>query len=342
MRLVVRQTLPRAEIVHYADDRQLITSRGGLVTVRRGGRTGRVRLPTAPSRRLLGALRLTRRLLRLDKCNVAPTPDGGLIAIYQRRAWRVEPDGAVRETLSLRQCRNVLHQSLVRTPSGRWFFGEYGRNPERGPVPVYRSDDEGRSWQVVFTFPAGAIRHVHGCYWDPVEERVWVCTGDFEGECHLLVADEDFAAVEWLGDGSQVWRACRVFFTATHVAWLMDSEREPSRAVRLDRGTRRIACGQALPGPVWYAKRLSDGCYVAATAAEQGPAVRGDCAHVLASVDLERWEEVGRFRHDGWPRPLFKNGVVGFADGGQTSAGFYVFGEALRSLEGRGALCALA
>jgi hypothetical protein len=208
-------------------------------------------------------------------------------------------------------------------------------------VPVYRSLDRGRSWAKVFVFPRGRIRHVHGCHWDPVEQKIWVFTGDFQDECHVLCADREFRNVEWIGDGQQAFRACNAFFEKDAVHWIMDSQLEASFHVRLDRRTRSIEKRTAFPGPVWYSKRLSDGLYLATTAQEVGPGVRDRFAHLLVSRDLVRWEDVHRFDHDGLPNRIFKDGVVAFADGEQASAGFYLFFEAIRGLDGKAALCRL-
>ncbi len=290
---------------------------------------------------------MARRALRLDKCNVVPVfCEGGdvrsLIVIRQGRAHLVSTgSGDVRPTLALDQCRNVLHQSICRSGSGHFFFGKYGANPSRVSVPIYRSIDGGESWQEAYSISGGKARHVHGCFWDPYERRVWVSTGDFERENHLLCADEDFEDIEWLGDGSQVWRTCRLLFGPDAVYWMMDSHLEDSYSVRLDRRTRQVTKLQCLPGPVWYAKALSDGFFVAATTYEMGPGVHDTYAHVLVSRDCEHWEDVYQFRHDGLPRRYFKSGVIGFADGEQSSQAFYIFGEALKGIDGKAALCCL-
>ena len=221
------------------------------------------------------------------------------------------------------------------------YFGEYGHNPGRGEVPVYRSTDGGRSWQTIFRFPAGRIKHVHGCYWDPYAREVWVLTGDRDGECYMLVANPDFTSVTWMGDGTQTWRACNVFFERDRIGWIMDSQYEESRVIILDRASREIRKLGAFPGPVWYIKRLRDGYYLAATAVEFGPGVKDDYAHLMISRDLETWLEVHRYRHDGLSKQYFKFGIITFADGAQASDSFYLFGEALRGIDGRVYECSL-
>jgi hypothetical protein len=182
---------------------------------------------------------------------------------------------------------------------------------------------------------------VHGCYFDPYEEKIWVPTGDFDNECYLLCADRDFKNIEWIGDGQQAYRTCNLFFEQDSVHWIMDSQLQDSYHIRLDRKTCSIQKKQLFPGPVWYIKRLVDGYYLAATVQEIGPGVHDRFAHFMVSRDLETWEDLHQFRHDGFPKRYFKFGVIGFADGPQSSAAFYIFAEAIRGLDGKTALCQL-
>ena len=262
MKMIIKEILAKAEIVHYAADECLVTSHSNRVSLVHRGQKTTYRIPGNGWRALFAPFRMARRALRLDKCNVVPVfCEGGdvrsLIVIRQGRAHLVSTgSGDVRPTLALDQCRNVLHQSICRSGSGHFFFGKYGANPSRVSVPIYRSIDGGESWQEAYSISGGKARHVHGCFWDPYERRVWVSTGDFERENHLLCADEDFEDIEWLGDGSQVWRTCRLLFGPDAVYWMMDSHLEDSYSVRLDRRTRQVTKLQCLPGPVWYAKAL--------------------------------------------------------------------------------------
>lgn len=338
MRFRIKQTLDR-EICHVATPQLLVTSSFNTVYVENRGRETRLQLPGDPWKAGLGQSRLLRRAFRLDKCNVVAVEDGlviirrGTVFHYSETRRKLQP------VLHLRNCRNVLHQSIAVIDGNSLYFGEYGANRGRSGVPIYRSRDAGEHWETIFTLPPGRATHVHGCYADPFEDRVWVFTGDFENECHVLCADREFQDVEWIGDGTQTYRACNAFFEKDAVHWIMDSQLQDSFHIRLDRATRQIERRQLFPGPVWYIKRLIDGYYLAATAQEIGPGVKDAYAHLMASRDLETWEEVHLFEHDGLPKRLFKFGVIGFADGDQKSGHFYLFGEAIRGLDGKTALC---
>lgn len=345
MQLRLNRELPQSEICHFADTLQTITSLHRKVNVTRSGECDySVLLP--PSRwDFLGRVRLLRRAFRLDKCCVVPVgPDlSNLVIVRNHKVYHYDARSDVlAQTLTLRNCRNLLHQSIcVADNGGTVYFGEYGSNKMRHNVPIYRSMDGGRSWEEIFVFPPGKIRHVHGCYRDPFDDRIWVLTGDFANENYMVVGDREFKRIEWLGDGSQTWRACNVFFERDRVTWIMDSQLETSHLVVYDRATRTATKKRAFPGPVWYTKRLSDGYYLAATACESGPGVTDEYSHVFVSTDLEKWAEVRRFEHDKWPKRYFKFGVIGFADGHQVSGSFYIFGEALRGVDGRVYECSL-
>ncbi|MEN8130907.1 MAG: hypothetical protein ABFS45_12085 [Pseudomonadota bacterium] len=331
------------EICHYADGNILITSKYRSVFVLRNGLESVIELPDN-GYSFPGRFRLFRRVLRLDKCNVLPVGEDleNLVIVRNGKVYYYDGHNkSLTETLSLRNCRTVLHQSICVLDKKTIFLGEYGANISRAEVPVYRSVDGGKSWQIVFRFPAGKIRHVHGCYWDPFEEYLWILTGDFAGECYMLVVDRDFQNTTWLGDGTQMWRACNVFFEKDRVVWIMDSQLEDSHPVILDRVTKQTRKLAPFPGPVWYIKRLDDGYYLAGTACEVGPGVKDEYAHLLVSRDLERWLEVQRYRHDGLPKRYFKFGVIGFSDGLQRSESFYVFGEAIKGLDGQVYECCL-
>jgi len=341
MQLVIKELIDR-EICHFATPDMLITSSHNTIYVTRHNDEFTIQLPHDGWKRIFGLSRLTRRALRLDKCNVVPVEDG-FVAIRQGKVFHYDENrNELKHVLSLKHCRNVLHQSIAVIDKKVLYFGEYGGNPSRSDVPVYRSLDGGRNWETVFVFPAGKVKHVHGCYYDPFEEAIWTFTGDFENECHVLCSDRDFKHVEWIGDGNQTYRTCNAFFEEDSVHWIMDSQLQNSYHIRLDRKSREIEQKQLFPGPVWYIKRLANGHYLAATAQELGPGVKDQYAHLMASKDLVEWEDIYQFRHDGLPKRYFKFGVIGFPDGVQQSRSFYLFAEAIKGMDGKIALCEIS
>ena len=330
------------EIIHYAEKEVMISSKYRTISYENNGVIIKIELPEKNLiKRLFGLFRISRRALRLDKCNVFLSSEG-LIIIRQGKVYLYKTkEKRLIQTLTLRNCRNVLHQSINATPDGYIYFGEYGSNSKRKSVPVYRSVDGGQTWKEIYTFPAGSIKHIHGCYYDKYEDKIWVCTGDFEDENCLLAADREFSSVEKYGDGQQKYRTCKILFTENNVHWLMDSPLETSYQITMDRKTKKIKIGQKLMGPVWYVKALEDGGYLAATAQESGDGVLDDKVHLYFSSDLEEWKTIQKFDHDGLPKGWFKFGVIGFADGEQSSEAFYMFFEAVKGYDGKAIKCSL-
>jgi hypothetical protein len=288
---------------------------------------------------IFGYFRISRRALRLDKCNVTYL-ETALIIIRQKKVYHYDfKSSKLTHTLTLKNCRNVLHQSITVINNKEIFFGEYGSNKDRKSVPVYKSIDGGKSWQIIYTFPPQKIKHVHGCYYDPYEEKIWTATGDFKNECFLLCSDKNFQNIEWIGDGNQRFRTCNLFFEKDAVHWVMDSQLEKSYHIELNRNTRKISQKQAFPGPVWYIKKLKEKIYLATTANEIGPGVETNYAHIFISTDLEKWELLYKFKSDIFPKKYFKFGVIGFPDGENSKNSFYMFFEALKGVDGKIALC---
>lgn len=102
------------------------------------------------------------------------------------------------------------------------FFGGYLHNNERKPVNIYRRkgvDD----WEEVFTFPEGAINHIHNLIADPYRQCVWVFTGDFDDAAAIWKATNGFKKVERVAFGDQKWRGCVAFATPEGILYATDT-----------------------------------------------------------------------------------------------------------------------
>lgn len=328
------------EVIHYADSEKVISSKFNHLTIREADWKKEIRLPVSMLTRFLGMFRLIRRFLRLEKMWVIPLASG-YVVFWQRRVYHLSRDcSQLTCTMKLTGFRSLLYNTVASIDGNELFFGEYGRPHPEGKS-IYRSINGGLSWEKVFNFPKDKIRHIHSCNWDPYEEKIWVCTGDREGQSYILCADKEFKEVEWIGDGTQSYRAINLFFEEETVHWLMDSPLKEAYHIKLDRKTRNIEIKQSLPGPVWYSKKLADGYYVAATAQEKGPSQIDDKLHFIVSKDLVKWEETATFAYDGLPKGWFHFGLIAFAPGTQSSQGFYMFCVGVKGFDGKAYLCKL-
>ena len=119
--------------------------------------------PESLPEQVVGLSRWGRRALRLDRMNVvlAGAQRDSLVIIrgskvfyYDIAARRLMPK------LHPESCRNVLHGALEVFDGAEVVSGEYGRTGSVKPMPIYRGIDAGRSWDKVFQFDSGAVKHV--------------------------------------------------------------------------------------------------------------------------------------------------------------------------------------
>ena len=99
------------------------------------------------------------RLFRTGFHHLHVLDNNSLIVFANKSIYLLEPDsnyfqyvGAIRGSKPL--CVSVHKDVIV--------YGEYSRNVNRIPVPLYKSEDAGLSWFVAHTFEG--IRHVHGVF----------------------------------------------------------------------------------------------------------------------------------------------------------------------------------
>jgi hypothetical protein len=161
---------------------------------------------------------------------------------------------------------------------------------DRLPVQVYRYTPGSRHVDVVYTFPAGSIRHVHGVYHDPYTDALWCVTGDKDSECPILHADDGFRTLEVIGKGDETWRCVSLLFTEDAVYYSMDAEFVRNWIYRIDQKSgRRDALG-SVDGPVYYSYAFGKDLFFAVTA-ELCPSQQGKSAslwHVSEVGDLKQ------------------------------------------------------
>jgi len=328
------------EILHYYDSKKniVIESTANKFVLSIHGVEHHVSIALGFVKHLMSRIKILRRLLRLNKSNALPIfKDGNLFSIvilYQSRVW-VWREGKVTPVLDLDDCRNVMHGSILQIESGEIFFGEYGSNPKRShSVPIFRSSDYGFSWSIVYEFFAGSIKHIHNIQWDPYEEKLWVCTGDRDGESRVIKSDKFFSKVEVVGGGDQRWRTCHFFFQPSCVVWGMDSPLEKPSIMKLDRSSLTLQRVSDVLGPVWYGRQISGVGYFITTSVEPTKYEHDKKSRIYFSANLEHWEEIFSVEKDFLPYQ-FKYGSIHFSSGGDSLTDVFVGFEALRALDGK-------
>lgn len=242
-------------ILHRVDGKILLASQGRhIVRSTDNGETWRKD----------GLLRLTwwqealslfpplRRVTRSEASGILLPGDGARLCVAFKGIFRADP-GSGEYRRVFRFPRGFRPLNLCAGPDGRIYWGEYFLNlRSSNPVRIYGSADEGRSWQVVFTFPAGAICHVHRIVYDPYADALLVCTGDREEEAGIWQTKDGFRSLTILiRTRTTALISCpRAFLYGT------DYPRGENFIMALDRQSGRATKIQKVPGPVLYGSKV--------------------------------------------------------------------------------------
>ncbi len=291
------------------------------------------RLGTIPAPRwkaLVARLRTGQRLLRFMCYNALRLPDGSIFLTFDRMVavWR---GGRVVVLRGLVRPTRVLRAGCACGDGGQIFLGEYRSNRARDEIRIYRYETAADAVEVVHTFPAGAVRHVHGIYRDPYTGALWCVTGDRASECRMLRTWDGFRSLEVIGAGDESWRCVSVQFTRDAIYYGTDAEEAPNYIYRMARhGWRREIVGE-VDGPVYYSKRVGDDLFFA-VAAELWPSQREPDGSLWAVGPDGQCERLTSYRKDPWSVRFFLPGLLHFS-GGESDSEFFFQGVALAGVD---------
>jgi len=217
---------------------------------------------------------------------------------------RAPASAEFRPTHQVRRGTRPLHITAV--PSGNIYWGEYFGNRERAEVHIYASADRGQTWHVAYTFPAGAIRHVHNIVYDRWADCLWILSGDEGAECKVLRASCDLRSVETVLSGNQQARAVAAIPTEDALYLATDTPFEHNHVLRLDR-TGRVEPVAGLASSSIFGCRTASALFFS-TMVEPSPANRTREVHLAGSADGTNWQVVARWQKDALPMRYFQYG----------------------------------
>lgn len=171
------------------------------------------------------------------------------------------------------------------TDNGRAVFvGSYTASSGTRTNWVWRSTDDGRTWQVIRK--TTTHRHVHFVQANPYTGDIYVGYGDTAAQ----------SEIERSKDDGQTWQSvckgdvCRVvsmaFDPAGYAIFGMDQPSKPAYIMRLDLESRALTRIARLPGASYSAMRLRDGVWLIGEAHEPGSTDTTDTdVHLFGSDD---------------------------------------------------------
>lgn len=193
-----------------------------------------------------------------------PLGDERLVVFAAGGVHRVDLSArAIEQTHRLRyfgpgKGRGLMAFGLTGDSTGAIYYGEYTTEAGEHPISIWKSSDEGRSWQVAFEFPTGTVRHVHAVQCDPHDGAIWVGTGDRDEQCYVGVSHDGAATFRWIAQGTQQCRTCGFVFFPDVVLWGMDAGFEANRLISLQRENGTLAADEHLPDATYYHRKLDE------------------------------------------------------------------------------------
>jgi hypothetical protein len=249
---------------------------------------------------------------------LAILPSGSLVAAVAGAIITLRPnEKTLRQSHAVTRGTRPLHITSV--PNGNVYWGEYFDNPERDEVHIYASTDQGETWHIAYTFPKGAIRHVHNIVYDCWQDCLWILTGDYGDECRVLRASCDLSKIDVVLQGNQQARAVAAVPTERGIYFASDTPLESNFVYRFDTSgsLQRLGsissssiCGCRVDRSVFFSSMVEP------SDVNKDPSVRLYGANVTKDGD---WELPLSWKKDLWPMRLFQYGNAFLPDGNNTT-----------------------
>ncbi len=188
--------------------------------------------------------------------------------------------------------RGVLPQGIAEDKNGNIYFGEYLRKQGDFEVTIYKSTDDGLSWEPFYSFPPGKIRHIHAVQYDPYGEKIWVATGDRDHESkigYFRLGSNDFTVVF---SGSQKYRAVSLQFSENFIYWGMDAPSVESFIYRMNRYNQKDEKLKSIGNPAYYSYKTKDGLMLLGTVVEHIRVSGDPYVKIFMSQNGIKWEKV--------------------------------------------------
>ena len=283
--------------------------------------------------RLLSRINITRRLFRSEITHLYHFQNDNWMCIAKKGIFRYDEGSKL-----FKKCCDIEKGSrpmnLCQAHDGTIYYGEYCYNPDRKPMRIYQSKDNGDTWSVVYEFKNGEINHIHGIFNDPYTGRLWVATGDDDKACIFGYTEDGFKTLIREYKGSQQYRVCVPLFTKDEIIFATDSQYEQNYIRAIDRKTGEVRNLQPIQGSGIYAVQFGNRMMVSTTV-EPSKVNKDNYSHLWYSEDGHHWEEIAKYKKDWLPKTYFQFGSIRFPYYEGESDELVFTGRALKGIDGR-------
>ncbi len=334
----------------YVWNDKVLLYRGGSIYLSDKDNTFEIiKCPLSSIKRIASKIRLSNRLLRLEPRATERLSENKFIMCFAHKIWIV--DIAKRIMNVAYENRQGWSDTLNFCSDGKnIYWGEYGSNPERDEVNIYKiSQDE--KIEVVYTFPKQTIRHIHNIFFDATENCFWIFTGDNDTNAGIYRASKDWTKVQAVRTGEQRYRTVVGFPYEGGVIYATDSVSDANHIYVLnkDGALDKLA---AINGSCIYGTETMNH-YIFSTTVEppEGAGFLSMLSNKLGGGILSRDVEVvsvrksdlkvsviAKYRKDWLPMKFFQYGVAMFPKGQEQSEMLWHYVMACKKYDGKSLL----
>lgn len=280
---------------------------------------------------ILSKNKLIRRLTRAEITKLYHFDNDEWFCIARKAIFRYNHQNRLFE-----RCYTIKRGSrplnLCQNKDGKIYFGEYFYNPSKGPVNIYCTPDNGKTWSTTYTFAEGEINHIHGIFNDSHTNKLWVFTGDDDSACIAGYTDDGFKTFHKVFYGSQKCRICVPIFKEKAIIYGTDSQYEPNYIRSVDRESGIITDITSIQGSCIYAMKLEN-LFLISTTVEPSDINKDNKSHLWYSFDGYKWYELFAFEKDCLKKTLFQFGSIRFPNYVSNSKYLVCTGRALKIID---------
>ncbi|MFH2138500.1 MAG: methyltransferase domain-containing protein [Candidatus Omnitrophota bacterium] len=256
--------------------------------------------------------RLYSRLTRKGIHHLSMMKNGQMAVVGGKAIYTTLPGGKIKKSFGIKRGSRPLVMS--QNNEGAFFWGEYFRNPGREEVSIYVSFDNAQSWGKIYTFKKNQVRHVHGVFCDPEENKIWITTGDDDKESGIWVTEDGFKTLKQVMGGRQQSRALQLMFTKEYIYFGTDTPFERNNIFRLNKATGKTENIFSVNASVYWWCAVGKWLFFS-TAVEPSKVNKSSCASIWGTRDGDNWQFVAGFKKDYLPIKSFQVGQVLFPKG---------------------------
>ncbi len=327
---IKRHTTP---LCFMSDGRLVCYRYGDIIVLDKGKEHKRFPVQTSKKERILGRFKLASRLLRLGIRAAEAIDSSTILLSVGNMIHELNIDtGILSKGYFCGEGIRPLIFTMVKGVDGIGdgiYFGAYLGNMTKKPVNVYHRVGVDQ-WVVVYTFPQGAINHVHNIVADPYRQCLWIFTGDFDEASAIWKVMDNFKTVERVVCNDQKYRGCVVFTLPEGLLYATDAPFSDDYIYLMNTDTYEVKEVFPIHGSCIYGCQWRDK-YVFSSTVEgdgrnmsrwelffgrkRGAGIKDNYVHMYMGNMKEGFKEIYKLKKDCLPFYTFQFGVFKFPYG---------------------------